>query len=247
MSTMISFRTILKRESLKKADNEGIPGKTHYLLHRAVVRHDKEATKFRIVSDGSAKVDKCISLNEALYSGPSLLCMIFDILLRFRLHKYILLSGIKQAFLNVGVRAEDPYFPRFLWFEDLFPDDENVTAFRILRVVFGLICSTLLLNATIKVHSGKYLSDAGFELRKWGRNLDEMKEKIYDVIKETVSDVCVEKKVFGLAWDISKDTIKFYFERLVEEAFDLPVTKRSIRSISARIYDPSRTVLSYYF
>ena len=84
-----------------------MPGKTRYLLQGAVARHDKETTKVRIVFDGSAKVDQRTSLNQALYSGPSLLCMIFDILLRFLLHKYILLSDIKQAFLNVGVRAED--------------------------------------------------------------------------------------------------------------------------------------------
>ena len=84
-----------------------MPGKTRYLIHRAVARHDKETTKVRIVFDGSAKFDQCTSLNQALYSGPSLLCMIFDILLRFRLHKYILLSNIKQEFLKVEVRAED--------------------------------------------------------------------------------------------------------------------------------------------
>ena len=54
------------------------------------------------------------TLNEALYSGPSLLCMIFDILLQFRLHEYILLSDIKQAFLNVRVRTEDSDLLRFL-------------------------------------------------------------------------------------------------------------------------------------
>ena len=53
-----------------------------------------------------------------------------------------------------------------------------------------------------------------------------------------MSDVCVEKKVLGLARDISKDTIDFYFEHLVEEAFVLPMTKRLILSISTRICDP---------
>ena len=145
--------------------------------------------------------------------------------------------------------AKDSDFLRFLWFKDPFTDDEKVTAFRFLRVVFGLICSPFLLNATIKVHCEKYLniqpdfvfellrnlyvddstfgfdsfeegyesflkarkimSDAGFELKKWETNLVELKEKISDEIKETVSDVCVEKKILGLAWDISKDTISF--------------------------------------
>ena len=44
-------------------------------------------------------------------------------------------------------------------------------------------------------------------------------KKIYNEINETVSDVCLEKKVLRSSWDISKDIIKFYFERLVEEAF----------------------------
>ena len=63
------------------------------------------------------------------------------------------------------------------------------------------------------------MSDAGFELRTWKTDLVELKKKIYDEINETVSDVCLEKKVLWSSWDISKDIIKFYFERLVEEAF----------------------------
>ena len=82
------------------------------------------------------------------------------------------------------------------------------------------------------------MNDAGFELRKWETNLVELKDKIYEGIKEIASEVCVEKKVLGLAWDISKDTINFCFEHLVEEAFDLQMTNRSNLSISARIYEP---------
>ena len=76
-----------------------------------------------------------------------------------------------------------------------------------------------------------------FELRKWETNLVELKKMIYDGIKETVSEVCVEKKVLRLAWDISKETINLYLKYLVEKAFDLPLAKRSILIISARIYD----------
>ena len=148
----------IKKGIIEKVNDEGIPRKTHYLPHRTAVRHDEETSKVRIVFDDSAKVDQYTSLNKALYSGLSLLCMIFDILLRFRLHKYILLSDIKRALLNVAVGVEDSDFLRFLWFEDPFANDEKVTAFRFLRVVFGLICSPSLLNATIKVQCEKYLN-----------------------------------------------------------------------------------------
>ena len=53
-----------------------------------------------------------------------------------------------------------------------------------------------LKNVTsIFLKARKIMSDAGFELRKWETNLVELKETIYDEIKENVSDVCVEKKV----------------------------------------------------
>ena len=38
-----------------------------------------------------------------------------------------------------------------------------------------------------------------FELRKWETNLVELKKMIYDGIKETVSELCVGKKVLRLA------------------------------------------------
>ena len=41
----------------------------------------------------------------------------------------------------------------------------------------------------------------------------------------------------GIAWDISKDTINFYIEPLVEEAFNLPMAKISVLNISARTDD----------
>ena len=50
----------------ENVDNEGIPGKTNYLPHRGIVRHDKEITKVRIVFNGSAKFNQYRSLKEAL-------------------------------------------------------------------------------------------------------------------------------------------------------------------------------------
>ena len=43
--------------------------------------------------------------------------------------------------------------------------------------------------------SPKIMSDAGFELRTWRTDSVELKKKIYDENNETVSDVCLEKKV----------------------------------------------------
>ena len=56
----------------------------------------------------------------------------------------------------------------------------------------------------------KVMSGAGLELRKWETNLAEMLEKIYDGVKETVSDVCAEIEVLALAWETFRKTQLIY-------------------------------------
>ena len=133
-------------------DESGIPGCVYYLPHRAIIRNAKETTKVRVVFDASAKLSKSPSLNECIYAAPCLLSLVFDILLRFRLQKIVLISDIKQAFLNVGIREEDCDYIRFLWFKGIFSENPQITVYRFLCLVFGLICSPFLLNATVKHH-----------------------------------------------------------------------------------------------
>ena len=74
-------------------------GKIHYLSHHPVVRKDALTTKVRIVYIGSAKQSvNTPSLNNCLETGPSLVPMIFDILLRFRCHQIPLVADVQQAF-----------------------------------------------------------------------------------------------------------------------------------------------------
>ena len=110
-----TFRNYLNEGIIEKVkDESAIPGCVHYLPHRAVTRNDKETTKIRVVFDMSAKLPKSPSLNECLYVVPCLLSLAYDVLLRLRLQKIVLISDIKQAFLNVGIREEDCDYIRFL-------------------------------------------------------------------------------------------------------------------------------------
>ena len=64
------------------------PGNVHYLLHRGVVRLDRDTAKVRVVYDTSSKVFGP-SLNDCLHVGPSLNPLLLDILLRFRVMKLL--------------------------------------------------------------------------------------------------------------------------------------------------------------
>ena len=96
----------------------------HYLPHHAVIKSDRETTKTRIVLDASAKYDKSDpSLNEILNSGPCLIPLIEDILLRFRLGRTAVFADIQQVFLQVSVNECHRNYLRFLWYSNAF--DEN--------------------------------------------------------------------------------------------------------------------------
>ena len=132
-------------------------GKVHYLPHREVVRPEKSTTKLRVVYDASARSNGP-SLNDCLYVGPSLLPLLFDILLRFRLYRIALVADIEKAFLNISISEEDRDFLRFLWVNDIKSDQPEVVVYRFSRVVFGVASSPFLLNATLQKHINAYKS-----------------------------------------------------------------------------------------
>ena len=105
--------------------------------------------------DASSK-SKGKSLNEIEHAGPNLLSPVFDILIKFRTHKIVLLADIKQAFLQIGIDEKHRDFLRFLWFRNPNEKIPEVREFRYTRAVFGVKCSPFLLNATIKSHLQKY-------------------------------------------------------------------------------------------
>ena len=92
-------------------------GQTNYLPHREVIKEDRTTTKTRIVYDGSAKLRNSVSLNNCLYSGPSLVPLLYDVLLRFRIFPIAITGDIARAFLNISIAEHDRDSLRFLWLE----------------------------------------------------------------------------------------------------------------------------------
>ena len=129
-------------------------GNVHYISHHEVIRVDKETTKLRVVYDASARERKnSPSLNDCLVAtGPSLSPLIYDILLRFRVHKIAITGNIEKAFLNVSVDPRDRDYLRFFWVDDITSKLPTLQAYIFTRIPFGVSSSPFLLNATIYHH-----------------------------------------------------------------------------------------------
>ena len=136
---------------------EQTAGRTHYLPHHAVVRHDKETTKVRIVYDASARA-KGPSLNDCLHTGPKFNQKILEILIRLRSYPVAWIADIEKAFLMIAMSQEDRDVLRFLWVDNPRSSNPNVIIYRFARVVFGVSSSPYLLNSTIQHHLKQYSS-----------------------------------------------------------------------------------------
>lgn len=123
----------------------------YYIPHHGVVKPDSATTKLRIVLDASSHMKGELSLNDVLHSGPQLVPGLIGILLRSRLHKFLVISDIEKAFHAVKLQETERDCTRILWLKDIDkpPTPENLIIYRYTRVPFGIKSSPYLLAISI--------------------------------------------------------------------------------------------------
>ena len=105
-----------------------------YLPHHPVINKQKP-DKIRRVTNAASKY-KGLSLNDALLTGPDLLCNLHGLLLRFRQYSVAITADIEAMFMQIGIQPKDQDYLRFLWTED-----GNEKIFKYNRLIFGATCS----------------------------------------------------------------------------------------------------------
>ena len=170
---MIEYDKIMKQyindgivEPVRSTTTSYDLGSVHYLPHQAVVRQDRDTTKVRIVLDASANVDNEPSLNDVFYSGPCMLPLLHDILIRFRIGKISIVADVQQAFFETESHRD---FLRIFWFDNVLSNNPSYVLLRFARVVFDLTCSPFLLNGTLKVQLEKFIPIEGLDTNKRSR------------------------------------------------------------------------------
>lgn len=85
-----------------------------FIPHHAVFKSDSDVSMIRVVFDASATSSSGHSLNDILCTGPKLQTDLRDILLRNRLHKYILTADIVKMYRQILIHPDDRLF-QHLW------------------------------------------------------------------------------------------------------------------------------------
>lgn len=102
---------VLERNEMENID-------AYYLPHHCVFRPESSTTKLRVVFDGSSKTTSGHSLNDLMMIGPPVQDTLFEILLRFRLHKYAFTADVPKMYRQVRMNQHDTKFQRILWRDD---------------------------------------------------------------------------------------------------------------------------------
>ncbi|XP_035231408.1 uncharacterized protein LOC118203247, partial [Stegodyphus dumicola] len=191
--------------------------------------------------------------------------MLPKILLQFRQHEIGVTADIRKAFLQISFCARERDFLKFLWWKD--SNQTEIVTYRHCRVMFGISSSPFLLGTTSSYHLDDASQDlrgtalrlkksfyvdhfiasfetkeeivkfkeasltlmfsGGFNLRGWttvpfkGRSMTSYRKII---------------PILGLSWDTENDGI--YCSLTTLTFSECAHTKRSLLSVSHRIFDP---------
>ncbi|KAJ8976397.1 hypothetical protein NQ317_003947 [Molorchus minor] len=94
----------------------------YFLPHHCVIREESATTKLRVVFDASMKTSTGCSLNDIMHKGYTVQPELVDILCRFRLFKFVLISDIQKMYRQVKVNPSQLFLQNILWRDS--PNDE---------------------------------------------------------------------------------------------------------------------------
>lgn len=118
----------------------------YYLPHHGVYRPEKLSTKLRVVFNASANTTSGKSLNDILMKGE-VKEDIFDIMVRFRKHKYAFTTDIQKMFRQILVDPDQCDLLRILWKP---ANEDHPVTYRLKTVTYGTTCAPFLAIRTVK-------------------------------------------------------------------------------------------------
>lgn len=129
-----------------KLDSFSDSNQVVYLPHHCVIRESSSTTKLRVVFNASSLTSNNTSLNSHSLVGPSLLNDIVSILLRWRIHRYVLVADVEKMFRQILIDPRDIDYQRILWRNE----NNELIAYQLLTVTYGTACAPFLANRVVK-------------------------------------------------------------------------------------------------
>ncbi|XP_070141593.1 uncharacterized protein [Drosophila kikkawai] len=103
------------------------------LPHHAVFKKEIQSTKQRIVFDASSRTSNGKSLNDILWTGPTLQNDMSAIILNWRNYRFVFTADIQKMYRCIDVHPEDAQYQRILW----RAADGSINVYALTTLTFG--------------------------------------------------------------------------------------------------------------
>ncbi|XP_072400545.1 uncharacterized protein [Diabrotica undecimpunctata] len=107
---------------------------SYFLPHHGILKESSVTTKLRTVFDGSCQSSSGWSLNDLQYVGPKVQNDILNILLRFRIYKYVVSANISKMYRQILIHPDHKYLQQILWRKD---NSEEFSIYQLNTVTYG--------------------------------------------------------------------------------------------------------------
>ncbi|XP_058448615.1 uncharacterized protein LOC131428586 [Malaya genurostris] len=119
----------------------------YFLPHHAVLRLNSSTTKLRTVFDASCKSQSGISLNDVLLVGPTIQDSLISIVMRFRMHAFVVSADVAKMYRQILVHPSDQALQRIYWRESKeFP----LKIFQLRTLTYGTNSASFLATRVIQ-------------------------------------------------------------------------------------------------
>ncbi|XP_018369742.1 PREDICTED: uncharacterized protein LOC108765485 [Trachymyrmex cornetzi] len=239
--------------------------KINYLPHHAVTKESSITTKLRVVFDASSPTKSGKSLNDYLLVGSTIQPELFEIIIRFRLHSYVLTGDIVKMYRQVRIKPEHRAYQCILWRSN---PEEPPTTYSLNTVTYGVASSPFLAIRSLQqlsVDHEKTYSAASVIARDFYvddmitgaasvQQLREIKTQVTDILMTAGFELSkfrsnvslgqdehldhyglTDAKVLGLLWQSKADSLRY--EATCNSIPEI-VTKRTMLSLITQIFDP---------
>ncbi|GFT61912.1 integrase catalytic domain-containing protein [Trichonephila clavipes] len=220
----------------------------YYLPHHGVYRQESKTTPLRVVFNASSITTSGESLNSLQLNGGVIQRDLFSILLNFRARKFAdkIDSPVKIFRLTTvtyGTKSAPYLATRSL--KQLAIDDGDKYPLAAEVIMSDVYMDDLLTGADylesgrkLQVQLVSMLKGAGMELHKWSASNPLLLPDSMCQVKDLSYSSSTETKTLGLLWKPHPDSFAFKISPMTSNCDNLIVTKKSVISTIARIFDP---------
>ena len=118
-----------------------------YMPMHVVRKESSSTTKLRAVFDASAPSSTGTSLNNTLLIGPTVHSTLFDVLLKFQLHRIAITADVSRMYCAVLLHPTDKDLHWFVWRAST---SQPLHDYRMTRITFGVAGSSFVANMAVK-------------------------------------------------------------------------------------------------